>query len=299
MMGNQAIESTGSSVSAIVPTRNEERNLADCLDCLAFAGERIVFDSYSDDTTLEIAAAKGARVVQRAFDVFSTHKNWALDNIELAHDWILLVDADERVTPQLAAEITAIVSANDPSGPNGYYIARQNLFAGKWIRHAGMYPDYQLRLFRRGHARYEDRIVHEHMQVDGPTGTLKNHFIHHDYKGIERYFDRHNVYTSLEAVEIHRMLTGKAADTIKPNFWKKGPPRRRALKNFAYRRLPMRSVCVFLYMYVAKAGFLDGRIGFRYCLIRAFHEYQISVKLIELRDPNSAMRAKYRHWLER
>lgn len=286
-------------VSVIVPTRNEERNLAACLDGLAFADELIVYDSYSDDSTLEIAQSKGARIVQRAFDVFSTHKNWAIDNIDFAHDWLLIVDADERVSPALATEIAAVVRRNDPNGPAGYYIARQNFFAGRWIRHCGMYPDYQLRLFRRGRARYENRIVHEHMQVDGSTGKLKNHFVHRDDKGIERYIDRHNVYSSLEAVEIHRLLNGRSGDTIQPNFWKGGPPRRRALKNFAYRYLPMRSFFVFLYMYLAKAGFLDGRIGFRYCLLRAIYEYQIGAKLIELRNPDSAMWAQYRHWLER
>lgn len=306
MSGNQGTESTRSPigqgtvpVSVIVPTRNEERNLAECLDGLAFAAERIVFDSFSDDGTLAIARDKGARVVQRAFDVFSAHKNWAMDNIDVAHDWILLVDADERVTPALAAEIAAIVGRNDPDGPAGCYIARQNFFAGRWIRHCGMYPDYQLRLFRRGRARYEDRIVHEHMLVDGPVARLKNHFVHMDDKGIERYIDRHNVYSSLEAIEVHRLLTGRAKDTIQPNIWRKGPPRRRALKNFAYRRLPMRAFFVFLYMYIGKAGFLDGRIGWRYCMLRAIYEYQIGLKLIELRNPHSAMWAKYRHWLER
>jgi glycosyltransferase involved in cell wall biosynthesis len=308
MNANPQTESTGSGlapgsvpVSVVIPTRNEERNLADCLDCLAFAAERIVFDSFSDDGTLAIAAAKGARVVQRAFDVFSAHKNWAIDNIGFAHGWILLVDADERVTPALAAEIAATVDRADaaPGSAAGYYIARQNFFAGKWIRHCGMYPDWQLRLFRRGRARYEDRIVHEHMLVDGPVGKLKHHFVHQDDKGIERYVDRHNVYSSLEAVEIHRLLTGRARDTIQPNIWRKGPPRRRALKNFAYRRLPLRAFCVFLYMYLGKLGFLDGRIGWRYCLLRAIYEYQIGLKLIELRNPQSAMWAKYRHWLER
>jgi glycosyltransferase involved in cell wall biosynthesis len=238
-------------------------------------------------------------VVQRAFDVFSTHKNWAIDNIDMRHDWILLVDADERVTPALAAEIAAVVTRNDPDGPVGWYIPRQNFFAGRWVRHCGMYPDWQLRLFRRGRARYEDRIVHEHMLVDGPTGRLRNHFVHKDDKGIERYVDRHNVYSSLEAVEIHRLLTGRARDTIRPSLWRKGPPRRRALKNFAYRHLPMRPLFVFLYMYFGKLGFLDGRVGWRYCLLRAMYEYQISLKLIELRDPQSGMWQKYRHWLER
>ncbi len=286
-------------LSVLIPTLNEARNIANCLAAVAFAGERVVFDSHSTDETLEIARAAGARIVQREFDVFSRHKNWALDNIDFAHDWLLIVDADERVTPALAAEIAAAIA--DPDAADGYYIARQNLFQGKWIRHAGMYPDWQLRLFRRGKARYEDRIVHEHMVADGRTAFLGNHFIHHDFKGVERYFERHNHYTSLEAVEVHRMLQGKPGGdrAMTGDASSRGPKRRRALKNFAYRHLPMRAVLVFLYMYVWKLGFLDGRIGFRYCLIRAFHEYQISLKLIELGDAGSPMATKYKDDIER
>jgi glycosyltransferase involved in cell wall biosynthesis len=284
-------------LSVIIPTRNEQRNLADSLASVGFAAERIVFDSFSDDATVDIARAAGVPVVQRRFDVFSTHKNWAIDNIDLAHDWILLLDADERVTPELRAEIEAVVYG--AGVVNGYYIARQNLFAGKWIRHAGMYPDWQLRLFRRGRARYEDRLVHEHMVVDGPTGFLRNHLIHHDYKGIERYFDRHNVYSSLEAVEIHRSLTGRGRAEIRGNLFVPGPTRRRALKNFAYRYVPMRALAVFLYMYIVRLGFLDGRIGFRYCLLRASYEYQISLKLLELKDPGSAISERYEKYLTR
>ena len=287
------------SLSVLIPTRDEARNIVECLEAVGFADELIVFDSHSTDDTLELARAAGARIVQREFDVFSTHKNWALDNIEFAHEWILIVDADERVTPMLAAEIARVIG--DPGAADGYYIARQNIFQGKWIRHAGMYPDWQLRLFRRGRARYEDRIVHEHMRVDGETGFLKNHFIHHDFKGIERYFERHNHYTSLEAVEVHRMLHALPGSdrVIAGSLSARGPQRRRAVKHFAYRHLPGRALLLFFYMYVWRLGFLDGRIGFRYCLIRAFHEYQISLKLIELGDADSPMATKYKNDIER
>ncbi len=281
-------------LSVLIPTRDEERNIADRLASVAFAGERIVFDSGSKDATCAIAKATGARIVERDFDVFSRHKNWALDNIDFAHDWILIIDADERVPPGLADEIRQVLAAPPAAG---YYIARQNLFQGKWIRRAGMYPDWQLRLFRRGVARYENRCVHEHMVVDGATAFLDHHLVHHDYKGIERYFERHNHYTSLEAVEIHRMLTRPAEDVIAGRLFGPGPSRRRALKNFAYRYLPARALVVFAYMYGWKRGFLDGRIGLRYCLIRAFHEYQIGLKLKELRDPTSPMATKYRDLL--
>ena len=289
-------------VSVVIPTKNEERNLAACLASLDFAAERIVLDSHSDDRTVEIAEASGARVVRRAFDVFSAHKNWALDTLDFAHDWILLVDADECATPALAAEIRGIVEGRAPAGPGApvaWYIPRRNFFQGRWIRHGGMYPDYQMRLLRRGRARYEDRIVHEHMVCDGPAGFCRNHFIHHDHKGIERYFERHNHYSSLEAVEIHRMREKEIDGGFAGSLLGSSPRRRRALKTFAYRFLPARWLARFFYMYVLRLGFLEGRIGFRYALIRAFHEYQIDLKLIELRDPDSPMREKYRAWLER
>ncbi len=232
-------------------------------------------------------------MVQREFDNFSAHKNWALDTIDFRHDWILIVDADERVTPELAREIAAIVSGSPPH--HGYYLARQNWFAGTWIRHGGWYPDYNLRLLRRGRGRYEARLVHEHILLEGSPGYLKNPLIHHDYKGIERYFERHNVYSSLEAVEAHRTLT--AADQpggLPADLWAKGPGRRRFLKNLAYRYLPGRALFKFIWMYFFKLGFLDGRMGFRFCLLHTFYDYQISLKLEELRDPQSPMSQKYK-----
>ena len=142
-------------VSVIVLTRDEERNIGECLDSLAWAGDIVILDSHSTDRTVEIAEARGARVVERVFDDFSTHKNWALDHLELAHPWVLLVDADERATPALAAEIAATIARSDAR--NGYYLARQNWVWGKPLR--CMFPDYNLRLLRRGKGRYENRIV--------------------------------------------------------------------------------------------------------------------------------------------
>jgi glycosyltransferase involved in cell wall biosynthesis len=280
-------------VSVLICTKNEERNLGDCLKSVAWADDCVVLDSYSDDRTVEIAQAGGARVVQRQFDNFSANKNWALDHLDFKHDWILIVDADERVTPELAQEIGALVS-DSPSHP-GYYVARQNWFAGVWIRHGGWYPDWNLRLLRRGRGRYEARLVHEHVLLDGPPGYLHHPLIHYDYKGIERYFERHNVYSSLEAVEAHRLLNAPDRPRGLPAALQaRGPARRRFLKNLAYRYLPARALMKFLWMYVVKLGFLDGRMGFRYCLLHTFYDYQISLKLEELRDPQSPMSQKYK-----
>lgn len=283
-------------LSVLIPTRNEERNLEACLASVAWADEVIVFDSHSTDGTLDLAHRAGATVVQRAFDSFAAHKNWALGNIDFRHGWILLLDADERITEPLADEIKAAVTR--PDNPMaGYYIARRTMFCGRWIRHGGVYPDYNLRLLRRGRGRYEDRLVHEHVILDGRAGYFRNHLVHDDDKGFERYLERHNHYTSLEAVEIVRLRKGLGRNCLAGDLSIPGPPRRRWFKNFAQRHLPCRPLFVFLYMYVLKTGFLDGRMGLRYCLLKMFFEYQIELKVRELGDPASALYRRYKAFL--
>ncbi|TGO02311.1 hypothetical protein PN36_27220 [Candidatus Thiomargarita nelsonii] len=286
-------------LSVLIPTKNEERNIVDCLKSVSWADEIFVFDSYSSDKTVEIVREKGAKVVQREFDNFSTHKNWAIDHIDFKNEWILILDADERLTEALSKEIKLICQKTS-SELKGYYIGRQIWFAGTWVRHGGWYPDWQLRLFKRGYAHYESRIVHEHMLVEGPVGFLKNHLVHDDYKGIERYFERHNTYSSMEAVEIYKTLIKQKKSTddkLMPTLFTRGPEQRRFLKNLAYRYLPARPLFKFVWMYFIKLGFLDGRIGFRFALLKAFYEYQISLKLEELNDPESPLYKKYKHYL--
>jgi glycosyltransferase involved in cell wall biosynthesis len=270
-------------LSVIIPTRDEERNLGQTLATVVnWADQIIVFDSFSNDRTLEIARGFGAEIAQRAFDNFASHKNWALDNLPVRNQWILFLDADERLAPMLRDEIAGVVSKT--AAPNGYYISRRNYFMGQWIRHAGMHPDWQLRLIRRGKGRYEDRIVHEHMVVEGATEYLKNPMEHHDLKGLDRWFERHNHYTRMEAIEVLNVLEGNGSRRIRPTLKSRGPERTRVIKEFAYRYLPFRAFFVFIWMYFIRAGFLDGRIGARYCILRAFVDYQISLKLIEMRS---------------
>ncbi len=258
----------------------------------------VVLDSFSTDATASMAEKLGARVFQRQFDNFAAHKNWAIDHIDFKNSWLLIVDADERVSLKLAREIESLLAG--PSEHNGYYVARQNMFAGKWIRFGGWYPDWQLRLIKIGSARYENRIVHEHMLLDGSAGFLKNHLIHYDYKGIERYFDRHNTYSSMEAVEIYRTLIAVGdKETIQPTLFSRGPAKRRYLKNIAYRYIPARPFFKFIWMYFFKFGFLDGRIGFRFSMLHAFYDYQISLKLNELKDKNSPLYEKYKEYIEK
>jgi glycosyltransferase involved in cell wall biosynthesis len=278
-------------LSVIIPTRNEERNLRPTLESVKnWADQIVVFDSFSNDRTLEITREFGVDVVQRKFDNFSTHKNWALDNLSIRNPWILFLDADERLTPELRREIGQVVV--DEGGQNGYYIARNNYFMGHRIRHCAMYPDWQLRLFRRGKGRYEERIVHEHILIEGLAGYLKNPLEHNDLKGLERWLDRHNAYTSMEALEVRRVLGRNHSQRIPAKLTSRGPERTRVFKEWAYRYLPFRALFVFTWMYLLRGGFLDGRIGFRYCALRAFVDYQISLKVLEMREGEEALTAE-------
>lgn len=281
------------SLSILIPVRDEERNLPECLASVDWADEVVVLDSGSRDRTVEIARAAGARLLTRAFDDFATHKNWALEHGDFRHPWVFILDADERITPELSEELRRLLDST-PS-LNGYYVARKNMFLGRWMRHGGWWPDWQLRLIRLGRARYESRLVHEHMLMEGQSGFLHHPLIHHDFKGIERYIERHNIYSSLEAVEAYRARRGAGASAaaLPSGALSKGPARRRRLKTWAYRWLPFRPFFKFVWMYLLRAGFLDGRLGLRFSVLHAIYEYQVSLKIEELERPDSPMRAKY------
>src|SRR4030088_729055 len=169
-------------VSALVPTLDEEVNLPECLGSLAWADEIFVVDSFSRDRTVEIAREHGAHVVQHEFQSYSRQKNWALDTLPFRNEWVLIVDADERVPPALQCEIESTVR----DGPSdGYYLTRRFIFLGHWIRHAGWYPSWNLRLFRHRLGRYDDREVNEHIVLNGTTGNRKSDLRHEDRGGLE------------------------------------------------------------------------------------------------------------------
>ena len=182
-------------LTAIVLTYNETEHIKECLDSLAFADECVIFDSYSTDNTVDLARSARARVIQHPFENFAAQRNAALDAVAATTDWVLFVDADERVTPELAEEIRqAIMQAQVV----GYQIPRHNYIFGKLTRGAGWYPDYQTRLLKVGKARYENP-VHEIVELDGERGTLKHHFIHHNYKDLEHFLQKQRKYVQYDA----------------------------------------------------------------------------------------------------
>jgi glycosyltransferase involved in cell wall biosynthesis len=282
-------------VSFIIPTRNEERNIRHAIESVvAWADEVFVLDSYSEDRTIEIAGEMGAKIARRRFDNFSAQKNWALDNLPFRNEWVFFLDADERVPSQLQAEIVDVVK--EPSGPfAGFYVARQNYFMGVAVHHGGWYPDRRLIFFKQRLGRYERRIVHEHIVLDGCAGHLQHALLHfNDNKGLHQYFERHNVYSTMEALEAYKYLTeSDTRRSLRATLFGEVPERRRALKQWAYRYLPCRPLFKFLWSYFLKRGFLDGRVGFRYCLLQSFYEYQVSLKMRELQADTASPMLSY------
>ena len=268
------------SISVLIMTLNEEKNLPACLASLDWCDEIVVLDSFSTDGTVEIAQAAGARVYQRAHDTESRQRTYGLKEIEYKYPWVYTPDADEVTPSDLRDEMLAI--ARDAARPeSSFRIRYKNMFMGRWIKHSSLYPTWITRLVRPDRVRYE-RDAHSRCLTEGPEGRLNAHFIHYSFnKGMNAWYDKHNRYSSSEARETVTSLREKRVP------WRdllSGVPevRRRALKELSMR-LPFRPAARFVYMYVLRGGFLDGREGYHYCQLLAAYEYMIVIKTEELR----------------
>jgi glycosyltransferase involved in cell wall biosynthesis len=279
-------------VTVLVAARNEEANLGKCLAALTPARRVLVLDSHSRDRTPEIARDHGAEVVQ--FTYAGGHpkkRQWALDTLSLETDWVLLLDADEVVPGPLWEEIAAAVRS--PGAANAFLITKGFHFLGRRFRFGG-FSFAAVLLFRRGKARFErlvgdpagalDMEVHERLIVDGPVGRLRTPLIHEDFKGLEAYLDRHNRYSTWEARVRHRFLkTGRwGEESIRARLFGNTQERRRFLKFLAVR-VPFEPQLWFLYHYVVRLGFLEGRPGLIASRIRAQYIADVRAKLFELR----------------
>ncbi|MEA5421187.1 glycosyltransferase family 2 protein [Spirulina sp. CCNP1310] len=280
-------------VSVLIPAKNEELNLPACLASVAQADEVFVVDSQSSDRSIAIAEAQGAKVVQFHFNGrWPKKKNWSLENLSFRNDWVLIVDCDERITPELWDEIAHRIQNPDYAG---YYLNRRVYFLGKWIRHGGKYPDWNLRLFRHKQGRYEnlstedipntgDNEVHEHVILEGQVGYLKEDMLHIDFRDIYHWLARHNRYSNWEARVYYNLLTGQGENnTIGANLFGDAVQRKRFLKKI-WVRLPFRPFLRFLLFYILRFGFLDGRAGYIYGRLLSQYEYHIGIKLYELRQ---------------
>ena len=269
---------SSSGISILILTLNEEANIEAVLDSVASFDDVVVLDSMSTDRTVELARARGARIVQRAFDNWAAHHNWALATIDFRHPWVFYLDADERMTPSLEEENRAI--AADPREERvGFFCGRDNFFLGRLIRHC--YPPVPiLRFYRPAFVTYE-RLVNPTTRVAGPVGHLRGRFLHFNFsKGLTEWLEKHNRYSQAEAIEAVASRDGGATglgDLVDSN----PASRRAALKRLAWR-LPFRPQLKFVWLYVVCRGFLDGWPGYVYCRLQATYEYFIDLKIKEI-----------------
>jgi len=277
-------------LSVIVPARNEAHNLPRCLESLHSVGEVYVIDSQSNDDTAAVAHSRGAKVVQFYYaGGWPKKRQWAMETLPLAYDWILLLDADEVLTPDLAGEIRKAIQ--DPR-TDGYYIALQMYFLGRRLRHSGA-RFWKMSLFRKGHGRYECRLhdqdvsmadmeVHEHVVVAGATRKLTHPLIHHNVESFSRYIQKHNEYSNWEARVWLDGNRNKEAGDIRPSLWGTQAQRRRWLRR-RFLGLPGSPLLFFFYKYVLSLGFLDGVPGLIYCAMQGIQFFHIKAKIYELR----------------
>jgi glycosyltransferase involved in cell wall biosynthesis len=237
------------SLSVVIITLNEEANLARALASVAWADEIVVVDSGSTDRTREVAESFRAKFYAESWKGFAAQKNSAL--AKASGEWILSLDADEEVEPALGDEIRTVLGSS-PSVA-GFWIPRKNFFLGRWIRHGGYYPDRKLRLFRRGTAAFEDRLVHEDVRLNGASSSLKNNLLHHAYPTLNDYLEHMNRYSSLGA----EMAVAKHP------------------RGFSFVDIVVRPKLTFFYNYFLRLGFLDGQEGL---LLHLYHAGYVSWK---------------------
>ncbi|MDR3636664.1 MAG: glycosyltransferase family 2 protein [Isosphaeraceae bacterium] len=277
---------TRAPVSVIVPVKNEAENLRRCLPALAWADEVIVVDSQSTDATAEVAEEHGARVVQFHFNgVYPKKKNWALDSLSFRNEWVLIVDADEVVVPELAAEIAQRIGSGEA---DGFYLNMKYFFLGRRIRHCGYAECWNLRLFKHHLGRYErmpvppgartgDNEAHEHVELQGKALRLVHELDHHAYPTIAAWVEKHNRYAIWEAEMYGRFLREPVPASIG-----RGKQIKRRLKK-VYLRLPLRFVIRFFYAYVFRLGFLDGTPGLVFCTLLSFYDFLAWANVYEKR----------------
>jgi glycosyltransferase involved in cell wall biosynthesis len=267
-------------ISVVVLTRNEAINIERCLASVAWSDDVLVVDSGSTDGTQGMAQKMGARLIFRPWDNFAHQRNFALEHGSLKHRWVLHLDADEVVTPELRDEMQAIARAG--GGLPGYRVASRLMLMDTWLRRSGMYPTYQVRFGTREGLRF--KMVGHGQREDLPpaqVGTLKGDLIHHNFsKGIPDWLARHEKYASDEAQAALRGGDAKWSDIFRAPD---AVERRRALKELSHR-LPMRPVARFVYVYILRRGFLDGRAGLHYALLLARYQRAIDANIAEQRS---------------
>ncbi|MBH1461096.1 glycosyltransferase family 2 protein [Stenotrophomonas sp. GD03993] len=274
-------------ISVVILTYNEEIHIARAIKSVkSFAAEVIVVDSYSNDRTTEIAESLGARIFFNRFVNQANQFQWAMDHCEIRSPWIMRLDADEIIYPDLSEEINSHLPQLDES-ISGINLKRRHIFMNRWIKHGGRYPLLMLRIFRNGKGTVEDRWMDEHIQVsEGRTITFTGGFADHNLFDLSYFIDKHNRYATREAIEVinsrHELFSREAlsaeGSSGQASF-------KRWLKENAYNKVPftVSSTAYFLWRYVVQGGFLDGREGLTYHFLQGYwYRFLVGAKVVEL-----------------
>jgi glycosyltransferase involved in cell wall biosynthesis len=286
-------------ISVIILTWNDEIQIGDCLASIRdLSDDIIIIDSYSTDRTLDICRVYGAKVFQNPFVNQAIQFNWALDNAPIKHDWILRLDSDEIVPDRLKDELRRRVD-KEP-GIVAYYLNRRMYWMGRWLRHGRMYPHHIVRLFKSGHARYEER-TEEHLIVDGPIGHMKNDFLEDNKKNSLDYFTEKHLATArgeLKEILDKRSGASESKPAIEPRLLGAKPHRTRWLNEKVYARIPLfvRPFVYFFYRYFICLGLLDGVPGLIWHVLQGFwYRFYIDAKVYETRSAKESKSADYTH----
>lgn len=271
-------------ITAIILTKNEEVNIERCIRSIKDWVDRVVVvDSGSTDKTVELAEALGAEIYRHEpFVHYAGQFNWALDNVDVKTKWVYRIDADEEVTPELAVEIIENCKAHHDDNVNGFVMKFKIAFMGTFLKHGGMYPFYNLTIFKYGIGRYEDRALGEHVILsEGRTIDLKNDCLHYDFKSLDAWINKHNWYATREVADYYATRTKGQED---PNKLYHEAKKTSKLRDGLYYRLPkfLRAKLYFWYRYYFRLGFLDGQAGYVHAFLQAYwFRFLVDAKIME------------------
>lgn len=273
-------------LTVLILTKNEEKNIAKCIRSFQGIARRfVIVDSFSTDRTVEIARSLGADVYEHAFESHAAQMNWGLEYTGIQTEWVMRMDADEELTPELVCEFEEKIPKL-PANITGVQLRRRIYFMNRWIRHGGVYPTILLRLFRTGHAVCEQRVMDEHMVLkDGDVICFKKDFIDKNTKSLEWWIGKHNWYSDREVADyLDKQRQLESEDAIRPKLFGNQAERKRWLKYLLYYRTPLmrRAHWYFIYRYLIRLGFLDGKEGLAFHFLQGYwYRFLVDAKIME------------------
>jgi glycosyltransferase involved in cell wall biosynthesis len=277
-----------SSVSILIFTLNEEENLSACLDSIEWCDDIHVVDSFSTDATHEICHQRNVSLIEHDFEGFGSQRNWALGELDLKHDWVLILDADERVPSELAFEINRLARSS-VADIGAYRLTRRFYLWGRWLRYSSLYPTWVVRFVHKSRIEFLNRGHGETQVVNGGIGQLENHLIDENLKSLDDWFERQIQYARRDAeFEIESQRSSRSHVAL---FSSDPLQRRMALKRIA-SFLPFRAFFYFFYSYVLRFGFLDGRDGFVFCRMKAVYQAMVAINKYDLLRTSSMSRSR-------